>query len=438
MKTKNTSILFAIFLLIIAMTGATMADVDTYVTGASIRVSMISQDPDPVKPGQYVELRWMVINMGSTPLQDVKFKLVPDYPFQLLGSDNGVKELGTIQAHQKGEEGVVLYYRVRIDGEASEGVNKLKLMYSFNGMEYATLDDYEIRVQSVDAAVVVDSVVLEPKMLVPGNNGKLTLKIKNLADSKMEDVNVKLDLVLSTMSATTGTEASLLYEALPFAPTTSSTEKRISRIRPGETALLSYDLTVYPDATSRVYKVPLILTYKDELGTEYTKNDIIGVTVGAEPDLYVVIDQSDLVAGKKTGEVSFKFVNRGLTDIKFLDVMLEETDEYEVVSASEEYIGNIDSDDFESIEFSVYLKNNGNPEEANMMEFPLKITYKDANNLDYNEEMILEHKIYTAEEKGQAQNKSVLYIVLAVVVMIIGWIVYRKIIKRRKKKQQSE
>ena len=438
MNYKKTISIFIVIMILAALSVTVLADVDTYVSGSSLRVSMISQDPDPVEPGDYVELRWMVINMGSTPLQDVKFKLVPDYPFELLGNDNGVKELGTIQAHQKGEEGVVLYYRVRINNDASEGVNKLKLKYSFNGMEFTTLDDYEIRVQSVDAAIVIDSVSLEPERLTPGNNGRLILRLKNLADSEMDNVNVKLDLTLSTITASTGTEASLLYEALPFAPTTSATEKRISKIKPGETALVTYDLTVYPDATSRVYKVPVIMSYTDEINTEYTKNDIIGVVVGAKPDLYVVIDQSDLLAGKKTGDVSFKFVNRGVTDIKFLDILLEETDEYEVISASEEYIGNIDSDDFESIEFSVYLKNNGNAEEAYTMKFPLKITYKDANNLDYSEEMVLEHRIYTAEEKGQVKSNTAVIVIVALVIIIVGWIVYRRWAKRQKKKLQVE
>ncbi|HII71683.1 TPA: hypothetical protein HA265_02925, partial [Candidatus Woesearchaeota archaeon] len=379
------------------------------------------------------------INMGSKPLEDVEFKLVTDYPFQMLGADDGIRNLGTIQGHQKGEEGVILYYRVRIDEDASEGVNDLQLRFRAKGIEWAKLEDFQVRVQSVDAAVIVDSVELVPERITPGSNGRLTINLKNLADSTMEDVNLKLDLTLSSIQTATGSEASLLYDALPFAPTSSTTEKRISSIKSGETVPVVYDLTVYPDATSRVYKVPLVMTYKDELDTEYTKNEMLGITVGSKPDLYVVIDKSDLVAGKKTGVVSFKFVNRGVTDIKFLDVLLQSTDEYEVVSSYEEYIGNIDSDDFESIEFSVYLKNNKDPEIVHTMQFPLKITYKDANNLDYEDDLVLEHKIYTAEEKGQTKSNSAMYIGLAVLVMIIGWIVYRNIVKRRRKKlEQSE
>ncbi|MBW2996752.1 COG1361 S-layer family protein [Candidatus Woesearchaeota archaeon] len=445
MKTKkpkklNTIIITTVLMLVALCSVAVLADVNTYVSGASIRVSMISQDPDPVEPGEYIELRWMVTNLGSTPLEDVEFKLVTDYPFELLGNDDGVRILGTIQGHQKGEEGVILYYRIRINEDASEGVNDLTLKYRHRGIrEWGKLDEFEIRVESVDAAIVIEDVKLEPNRIPPGGKGKLGIKIKNLADSRMKDVNLKLDLTLTSIpQPSTVTEAAILFEALPFAPTGSSSEKRISYIKPGETVLVSYDLMVYPDATSRVYKLPIILTYKDEVDNEFTKNDIIGVVVGDLPDIYVVIDSSDLIAGKKTGTVSFKFVNRGVTDVKFVDVVLEETAEYKVVSANEEYIGNIDSDDFESIDFEIYLSNNDDAETEGIIDFPLHITFKDANNVDYSEDITLKYNVYTAKEKGIETSSSGIIIVVAIVIIIVGWLVYRRWEKRRKAKKQKQ
>ncbi|HII71460.1 TPA: hypothetical protein HA265_01770, partial [Candidatus Woesearchaeota archaeon] len=54
-KTTRNNMYAAIFaVLMLLMPAIALADVDTYVSGPSIRVSMISQDPDPVKPGEYV------------------------------------------------------------------------------------------------------------------------------------------------------------------------------------------------------------------------------------------------------------------------------------------------------------------------------------------------------------------------------------------------
>ena len=435
---RITVVVMLVLLVMLVASVSVMADRDTYVSGASIRVSMISQDPDPVEPGEYVELRWMVTNYGSDPLEDVEFQLVSDYPFQLLGKDDGLRHLGTIQGHQKGEEGVILYYRVRIDEDASEGVNDIRLKYRYKGQEWAELEEFEVRVQSVDAAIVIDDIKLEPERIPPGNMGKLGIKIRNLADSLMKDINVKLDLTLSSIpQPSTANQATVLFDALPFAPIGSSGEKRVSSIKPGKTAIVSYDLMVYPDAESRVYKLPVIITYKDELEEEFTKNEIIGVVVGSVPDIYAVIESSELVAGRNAGKVSFKFVNKGVTDIKFLDVVLKETDDYKIISSNEEYIGNIDSDDFESADFSIYLTGSGDSK-SKVIEFPLHITFKDANNVDYSKDVKLKYHIRTAAERGEAKSRSGLIIFVAVIIIIVGWIVYRSWEKRRKARQQKK
>lgn len=428
------SVLMLLFVLVFAAFAA--ADVATYVSGPSIRVSMISQTPDPVHPGEYVELRWMVINMGSTPLEDLEFRLVPDYPFELLGADDGVEELGTVQGHQKGEEGVVLYYKVRVAEDASEGVNKLRLMYRFRGVpDWTELEKFDVRVRGSYNAVVIDGFDVEPKTIAPGSTGKLSITLTNLAESSMKDIDLKLDLTLSSIPrSATGAESSLLFDALPFTPISSSGEKRLAQMRPGRSATLSFDLMAYPGAASKVYKLPLILTYKDDENNEYTRSDVIGVVVGDTPDIYAVIDKSDLVAGKKSGTISFKFVNKGVTDIKFLNVVLKDAADFDVVSSKEEYVGNVNSDDYESVDFSLYLKNNVNSKKNSEITFPLHISFKDANNIDYAKDLTLTYKIYTAEEKGTAQSSSLAIIIAVIVVMVVVWLVYRRWDKRRKAK----
>jgi hypothetical protein len=271
-------------------------------------------------------------------------------------------------------------------------------------------------------------------MISPGSAGKLSLKLTNLASSSMKDINVKLDLTLSNIPRSpTGAESSLLYDALPFTPVGSSDEKRISSLAAGKSADFNFDILVYPGAVSKVYKLPIIVTYKDLLGNEVTRNEIIGIIVGAEPDIYVVIDKSDLIAGQKSGTISFKFVNRGVSDIKFLDVILKNTADYDVVSSGEEYIGNVNSDDFESASFSLYLSNNVNKDKNSAIHFPLEISYRDANNVAYIKDFNMTYKIFTAEEKGLAKSNRLLVIVLIVVVMLAALYFYRRWERKRHK-----
>ncbi|MBN2368529.1 hypothetical protein JXC34_05915, partial [Candidatus Woesearchaeota archaeon] len=60
MRNKTAFIIISLFIISLfslsLFSHLATADVLTYVSGPSIRISMISQDPDPVKPGEYVEL----------------------------------------------------------------------------------------------------------------------------------------------------------------------------------------------------------------------------------------------------------------------------------------------------------------------------------------------------------------------------------------------
>ena len=62
--------------------------------GPRMRVSLINQDPDPVAPGSYIELRWKIDNLGSTKAKDVTFELIEEYPFSITPGSSALQELG--------------------------------------------------------------------------------------------------------------------------------------------------------------------------------------------------------------------------------------------------------------------------------------------------------------------------------------------------------
>ena len=47
------------------------------------------------------------------------------------------------------------------------------------------------------------------------------------------------------------------------------------------------------DAEIKTYKIPLTLYYTDDSGAELTKSQVISIQVGKEPDLLVMLDNSD-------------------------------------------------------------------------------------------------------------------------------------------------
>ena len=430
---KLTRTVFTVILSVLLLATAVSATdtLTTYITDASrLKINLISQDSDPAEPGSLVEVRWKVENLGSSPANDVQITLDPPYPFSLLPGDDGMRDLGSLQGRQIDEEGVIILYKMRIDENAIEGDTDIYLSYRYNYNDWMKTDDYELRVQTIDAALSVEAVTAEPEKLVPGNSGTINIEVKNVADSYMKDITVKLDLTftqyldyISTISST-----ATYFDALPFAPLNSATEKQIETLAPGKTNTFTFDLMTYPDAESRIYKIPIIMTYYDELETKYTKNDVIGLVVGAIPELDVVLDSSDVNSAGSAGTISVKFVNKGITDVKFLNVELKQDGVYEVTSSTTDYVGNVDSDDYETAEFNIFLKDSA----EDIVKIPLHITYKDSNNNDYSKDIELELRLFSEKERGVEKGSSLWIIIFVVIIFIVGWLLYRRWEKKKK------
>ena len=61
-----------------------------------------------------------------------------------------------------------------------------------------------------------------------------------------------------------------------------------------------------PKADAGAYKVPIEITFIDGVGTEYTKSSIIGLVVGTEPDLSLVVSDSDIYSKGQIGNIVLK------------------------------------------------------------------------------------------------------------------------------------
>ena len=406
-------------------------------SGYFITATLLNQDPDPAEPGGYVELRFKIENEGVDGTLPLTFELIPGYPFSFDKSSDAIKEIGSMRARQMGEEALVLYYKLRVNEDAVEGVNPVELRFKQEGEPgWLYFDEFDVRIQTIDAAVNVISVNSTPEQIPPGGKAEVVITVKNLADSLMKDVSLKLDLGMFTsaaaFTATTAAEAESFQEKImPLAPLNSGTEKRVKYIKPGEEYGFVYQVIAFPNAESKVYKVPIELKYFDELEKEYTKNDIVSLVIGAEPELGVEVLSYDIIKGS-TGNVLLKFINKGFVDIKRLDVQLKESGNYEIIS-SESYIGDVDYDDYETAEFKLYVKKL----EDKKLALPFHIEYRDANNNEYSKDIIVNFRVFSAKEKGEADGGILSKIITLLVIAGIGFFIYKRW-KKKKKPKSSE
>ena len=218
---------------------------------------------------------------------------------------------------------------------------------------------------------------------------------------------------------------------MPFFPIGSTNEKVISYIEPQATKSMDFDLLVDPDAASKSYKIPISIRYSDATNRNYSKSNIITFIVGGEPDVSVGIDSTTIYSGGTAGEVRVKIVNKGLPDMKFVNLRLASDPKYRMLSPSEVYLGNIDSDDYETADFKIFVEKTSDKKVI----LPLTLEYKDANNKDYKKTVNLELPLYSSSEAkklGLVKGNNRYYWILLTLVVVAGFFGYRVWKKRRK------
>jgi len=408
-------ILIGILILIVLSLGVNAQVMTKLSKYADVRVSFVNQEPDPAEPGKYVDVRFKFENNGFDQAKEVVIELLPEYPFSLDPGKSAIKKLGALHARQLGETAVIIKYKLRIDKNVVEGENELKLRYKFDGYGWIEPDNFNINIQTHDAILAVDAVSIDKKTLEPGSSGIVKIKLANKADSILKNIKVTLGL-----------------GDLPLVPIDSTNEKSIYKIDSRQSYEFEFKVLAKPNADSGVYKVPLSVYYLDELGKSYLKNVTIGLTIGAKPDLSITLDDSEIYESGKSGEIFVKIVNKGVTDIKFMNIKLMPSDNYRILSNEEVYIGNIDSDDYETADFELFI--GGSKEKK--VSLPVVLEYKDANNNDFKERIELTLDLYSASEAkkfGLKKGNGFVGNLVIVVIVVAGLFIYRKWRKHKKK-----
>lgn len=403
-------------------------------------VLLINQIPDPVEPGEIVEVRFKVENIGREAARNVVFEILPEYPFSLQPGQPATVRLGNLNVNSFGENAVIVYYKLRVDPAATPGNNSIQFRYSMNsGTSWILPEKFYVRIQHTDSTLSIADVQTTPREILPGEEAKVKITIENMASTYLKNIALRLDLSYSTLDDLMGTTATATSQTdllqLPFAPINSATEKKLKLLEGDKTHTFNYDIVAYPDAQAGIYKVPVQLKYSDELGTQYMINDVISLIVKPSPILSVRFDNTEVNRAGQKGSVVVSFVNKGKSNIMFVDSKLQESDEFELLSAPEIYIGNIDSDDYETVEYELKLS----ADVSGHFTLPISLTYED----ELGQELTATHnvkvRVYSAEESkklGLNGNESISPAVVTIIIVIVGILLYLIIKKARNRKSK--
>ncbi len=379
---------------------------------ATLTTNLIRYEPLPAQPGQYVTVFIELENTGNADATNAAIELGNQFPFS--GTEVARKNIGTIKSQQS----YVVDFKVRVDSQAVVGNNDLLVRYTPDvNINLWQEDSHAIRIQPTDASLAITNIAILPEEIAPGEEGTIQITVKNTADVLLRDISLQLGMV--TVVGSTIVD-------LPFIPTNSITEKRISRLAPDKQTILTYALKAYPTAEPGYYKLPLSMSFYDQEGTQTEKQDYIGVIIKAVPELKIYVEDNEKLKQGEDGEVSLKFVNKGVSDLKFLDVELLPNKNYKIIGSGQAYVGDLDSDDYRTETFKV------NPSKESV-ELQVKYSYKDDNNVEY--ETTISVLVDCNCSAGDKQKTSPIVIVI-IVVVVLGIIILSRRRKQRHKKKK--
>src|SRR3989344_7936937 len=193
-----------------------------------------------------------------------------------------------------------------------------------------------ITLSSVASAITVSS--LTQGKLYPGEQATISLSIKNTLNQDVEDVSMNL-----------------LLEETKFISVGGS-EESIDEIREDKDKSFDFTIKSSQDIAPGDYNVPYVISYTDpnDNTKKVEKKGSIGITVSARTELDYIASAENPVIGQQ-GKVSLKIVNRGFGDVKFVSVKIKPQG-FTLLSSEDVYIGNVDSDDFETATYDVLFK----------------------------------------------------------------------------------
>lgn len=260
----------------------------------------------------------------------------------------------------------------------------------------------------------INNITTEPNFIVPGDVGVLKMSVENTGEQDARDLRITLHLPF---------ELSFLNDI---------SQKKITRLVPGEMRDINFNIIALPESDEGVYQTNLTVDYVNHIGEERQDFYDLSIIIKGTPVIFVEIDSMTVYREKSLGDVTFKFANNDVANVKFLTVQLMGSEDYEIISNSRKYVGDLDSDDYESVDFRIKLK-----KKSGEVVFPLRMNYKDALNNDYSEDIEVIMDVKTAKELGLEQSYTTYYVLGGLIVAFIGWMVYKNYKKRKRHKKSG-
>lgn len=364
-----------------------------------ITVQKMTAEPSPLKIGQYAEIRFKVTNNMDEDFDNVTVRFEEEYPFT-VDPDNE-KRWG-IASFEQGDS-YEFRLQVRVDPNAVQRDEELKIRVDTG--DSTTNARLPVELKADDDGLVISDVEF-PSDVGAGTARQMNITLENTANAYFRNIELGLNPGQQTPVVVSGT----------------STE-RVSSMAPDQTRTLSYTLNVDEAAENGVYSIPISLNYENEAGASISRSASTGIVIGGRPNIDVGLNNDGAVNAGSTGEVNFRFVNRGEGTAKFVQVEVMDGEGYTIRSGSSVYLGDMSSDDYQTASTEIYANST-----ADSVTVPVQVTYQEnGQEQTFTEDVNV--NVLTAEERSLYNTSSgspVLPIVVVLLIAVAGIYYWRK------------
>ena len=246
---------------LLCLTTAAHASVSEY---AALQIQELKYKPYPAEAGKYMDLWIKIENTGMEDAKNVTCVLLPSYPFYLDPNENATRNIGKLP----GAEEVILQYKIRIDSNAVEGWNEMKIKCRTKSSDTWIVHKFEIYVESKIPEFAVGLITSEPSKLFPDSEeNKLSVEIQNIGTGKAELVTAEL----------------LLPEGITPSESYSNIAN-LGTIEEGESRTAEFYIDVGKHVAPGSYEAKLIIKYRDSNNNrnEY-RNQTLNIEINVKP-----------------------------------------------------------------------------------------------------------------------------------------------------------
>lgn len=381
--------------------------------GADLQVSILRYEPVPAEIGEYVTVWVKIENLGYARADDVRVRMVPDYPFSLDSPGNAIKDIGILTP----DNAAVEEYRLFVDEDAKNGVETIEVWYQEDTDNTWYKKEFDITVGSTtfDSRGNVQlqgSPLLEPEVFMPGDRGTIKFTLANIATSNTVTVNgEEFDTNARVQSASLeGTDGIVV---------TTDTYLGNGVIGPGESLNLTYNVVVGDEVEDGTYYLEL-----STVGSSHAYNNNWRIPLTVDSSAVTVIPSQKLTITNGEGTLEFDVANIHPNMLSSVSIRPEAKGVD--FSPASYFIGAMDPDELFTIQFSV---NASNATTDYSTELTMFANYRNGQN-SHSEVADVHMMSNTVAQEGNT-FAIVAGIVLLLAIAVVGYMWYR----RRKEKE---